>query len=259
MTLNREATHIPEPHELPPDQYAWLRQARTEYAAAALTAEMLHWIIMIGLSPETLERGARVVADEVGHAHLCHELYLLCGGTLAVAVEPAALRHAADPGAPLLMRALTAAGQLAIEESIALPVFSLRVRNAVQPRVREVVERILRDEAFHRAYAWDVLDELIERMGLDVARGWVRPRLASWTRPYLSARLRDDEPVWSDAQLGMGLIDRREHWQAMRACLSDVVLPRFAKRGLVNEQLTAAELAAELANHTPPTTPGRPT
>ena len=45
-------------------------------------------------------------------------------------------------------RAVNAAGQLAIEESVSLPVFATRLRNATDDKVREVVARIHRDEAW---------------------------------------------------------------------------------------------------------------
>jgi hypothetical protein len=232
---------------LPPEQYAWLRQARTEYTAAALTGQLLHWLIVLGLSPETLQRGSRVVGDEVEHARLSHELYLLCGGAdEAWVLNPALLWHSDDPEAPISHRALTAAGQLAVEESIALPVFAARLRNAKHPRAREVNERIHRDEAFHRAFAWDVLDEITGIMGVDTARSWVRPRLAWWMRVYLRASLRDSEPTWTAQQLGMGLIDRVEHWTLMKACIEEVVIPRFVKRGLLEKGVTGSDLLGEL-------------
>ena len=247
MASSPPALTFPEPWELPPEQYTWLRQARTEYMAAALTSQMLHWLVMLGVSPDTLARGARLVADEVRHSTQSYELYRVAGGVeRAVAAPPTMLMHGDDPDADIVWRAVTAVGELAVEESVALPVFALRARNARHPRVREVVEGIHRDEAFHRAFAWDVLDELTEALGVVAVRAWVEPRIAWWVRVYLLAEMTDDEPVYDERQLGLGLIDRREHWAAMRACVAEVVRPRFHKRGLVDPARTADAIEAEL-------------
>lgn len=228
-------------------QYTWHRQARTEYMAAALTAQACHWMLRCGLSPDTLTRSTRVVADEVRHSAQCHELYLLAGGDPApLPIADAQLSHADDPDAELPERLLTAVGELAVEESVALAVFRLRLANATQPRVREVVSGILTDEAFHRAFAWDVLDELVEHLGLPRVRAWVRPRLAWWVRIYATTELRPDEPVFTVDELGFGLIDRRRHWAAMAATVRNVVLPRFRRRGLLEDGVGLPELRQEL-------------
>lgn len=229
-------------------QKTWWRQSRTEYTAAALVAEMTHWLVALGVSPDLLVRATRVVSDEVRHATICRELFLHVGGSPEpVPLSPAALAHGDDPGAPIHLRAITAAGELACEESVALVVFRMRLDNATDPVAREVCEVILRDEATHRAFAWEVLDELIRMQGQDRVRAWVRPRVAWWLRIYLGAQLRDREPVYPPEDLAYGLIDRRAHWTAMRQCVETDVIPRFKERGLIEEDVDARQLIAELA------------
>lgn len=242
-------------------QYTWHRQSRTEYTAAALTAQLCHWLVVMGLSPDTLDRCTAVVADEVRHAAICHAMYLHVGGTQdQVSIVPESLWHADDPQAPVPWRAVSAVAGLACEESVALPVFKTRVRNATDPLALETVEAILRDEARHRAFAWDVLDELAELLGHEPVRAWVRPRIAWWLRIYLTAELRDDEPVYSAEELGFGLIDRREHWALMRACVEEVVIPRFQQRGLLEASIDGDALKTELISVggrlVPPWAPG---
>jgi hypothetical protein len=225
----------------------WLRQSRTEYMAASLISEMTHWLITLGVNPELLVRARRVVSDEVRHATICRELYLHAGGPPApVELDPRQLSHRDDPEAPLHLRALTAAGELACEESVALAVFRLRLANATEPMAREVCEIILREEATHRTFAWDTLDALVQMVGKATAREWVRPRLAWWLRIYLGATLREQEPVYSARALGFGLVDRREQWAAMRATVTSDLLPRFKKRGLLEDEADAELLAGEL-------------
>jgi hypothetical protein len=111
--------------------------------------------------------------------------------------------HADDPDADISLRALTAAGELACEESVAVAVFRARLANARDPMAREVVEIILRDEANHRAFAWDLIDELIGLLGHARARAWTQPRVAWWLRVYLRARLEQQVERYTPAQLGL--------------------------------------------------------
>lgn len=227
-------------------QRTWQRQSRTEYTAAALVSEMTHWMLMLGVSPDLCYRATRVVRDEVRHATICNELYRHAGGTEPIEIRPGQLHHRDDPGQPVHLRCVTAAGELACEESVALDVFRMRLANATDPMAREVCGVILRDEATHRAFAWSLLDELIRMQGVDAVRAFARPRVPWWLRVYLGATLRAREPVYPPEALAFGVIDRRAHWTAMRATVERDVLPRFVERGLLEWGATGAALEAEL-------------
>ncbi len=236
-------------------QTAWFRQSRTEYMAASLVAEVTHWMHLLGVNPDLLVRATRVVSDEVRHATICRELYVHVGGDdTPIQIEPKRLSHRDDPGAPIPLRTITAAGQLACEESVAVAVFRLRVRNATDPMAREVCEVILREESTHRGFAFAVLDDLMRILGDDTVREWVRPRLPWWLRTYLLAELTENEPVYPPEDLAFGLVDRREHWAAMRDTVVSDVLPMFHRRGLLEEDAGLDELHAELVamNGRPP-------
>lgn len=229
-------------------QATWLRQARTEYAAASLVAEMTHWLIALGLGPDLLVRATRVVSDEIRHATICRELYVHAGGaTDAVELTPRQLRHADDANAPMHLRAITAVGELACEESVALGVFRMRLDNATDPVAEDVCRVILRDEATHRVFALDALDALVDLLGHDVVRNWVRPRLAWWLRIYLGATVRPDEPKVPERALAFGVLDRAPHWLAMQQTVADDVIPQLQRRGLLEPEATSATLRAELA------------
>lgn len=227
--------------------YCWFRQSRTEYMAAAQSSELLHWALQCGVSPELAVRLTRLVADEVRHAAMCHELYLHVGGPpQQVPLQPRQLRHQDDPDAPMVWRAVTASVELACEETVALPVFRARERNATDPKAAEVIAIILRDEATHRRLGWDLVDEFITLLGQDAVRAWARPRIPFWLRTYLLAEVSKKERVYTPNQLAVGLIDRREHWQLMVDCVREQVIPRFQKRGLLEDDATFEELQAEL-------------
>jgi len=234
---------FPSPHELPPEQFTWLVQSRNEYGAAAVMAQLTHWLVALGMSPDSIQRATRLINDEVLHAKLCRGVYLAAGGEeRPVVLVDEALSHYDDPDAPIVWRAVTAAGELAVEETVALPVFQARQRAATHAEPVAAVKQIIKDEAFHRAFGWDLYDEFIERLGVEAVRAWSRPRLGWWLRAYLLAHPGDDEPVYSDEQMAWGLIQRRDHWNLMRQCVDEVVLPRFRKRGILEEGVDADEL-----------------
>ncbi len=224
----------------------WQRQSRTEYTAAALVSEMTHWMLQLGVSPDLVYRATRVVRDEVRHATICHALYQHVGGAEPIGLTPKQLSHQDDLGRPIHQRCITAAGELACEESVALQVFRMRLDNATDPMAREVCEVILRDETTHRAFAWELLDELIRMQGLEAVRAFARPRIAWWLRIYLGAVLRDEEPVYPPEALAFGVIDRRAHWTAMRRTVEDDVIPRFRERGLLEADADGESLLLEL-------------
>ena len=230
-----------------PVQLCWFHQARTEYSAASLASELCHWLMLLGLSPELLMRNSRLIGDEVRHSALCHELYLHAGGVdEPVPTSRSRLIHGEDCEAELELRALSAAGALACEESVALAVFRARLANASEPMARELVELILRDEANHRAFAWDLIDALVERIGRPRARAWAEPRIARWLRVYLLARLEGPVQSYSPAQLAMGLIDRRQHREIMQRDVREQIIPRFIERELLAPSETFESLVLQL-------------
>ncbi|HND32476.1 MAG TPA: hypothetical protein PLA94_20920 [Myxococcota bacterium] len=229
-------------------QESWLRQSRAEYRAAGRIAELTHWLITLGVRPDLLVRATRVLSDKVRHATLSRELYLHAGGSSdPVGLPSKQLIHADDVGAPVAFRALSAAGELACEESVSLAVFRLRQENARDPVARELCEGILRDGALHRVFAWELMDELLRLHGTAAVRAWVRPRLAGWLRRSLVAAPPPDQPGYSAEELAFGLMDRQPQWQAMQQALADDVLPHFRERDLLEAAATPTLLLAELA------------
>lgn len=188
-----------------------------------------------------------MVRDEIRHATICRELYVhVGGGSDPIPLDQTRLQHLSDKGAPMLSRAITAAGQLACEESVALGVFSLRLQNATDAVAREVCTVILRDEATHRAFAWALLDELVRLEGHAEARAWIRPRLPVWLRTYLRADVSPSEPTIPSEDLAYGLIERRAHMAGMHDTVDSDVIPSFKERGLLEVEATRASLLIEL-------------
>lgn len=214
----------------------WRRRVIAEYRSAALTAEMLHGIITLGLSPDTIATCHRIVSDELEHAELSRSVLLAAGGqdsAIAMSRESLSIPHA--PGQPLELRLLAATADLfCCGETVALPLF-LALRGdeqdgVVEPTAVLALERIVRDEAVHRAFGWELLDELLERCG-EPGAAWLRPRVPGFVERILAAYQAED-PGCTPVERGWGLMAPRRYAEITRRCVDEVIRPRFAARGL---------------------------
>jgi hypothetical protein len=209
----------------------WRARVRAEYVSAAITAQTVHWMIVCGLPDDLLRVGLRVVADELDHARLSHDVVRAIGG--GDLPEPISLEGLVAPtshrglGASLIDAVL---GSFCIGETLAVPLFSAMRARTTQPQARAALDRILRDEAVHRAFGWDALDALLalDEPGLreradEVLPAMIRARQARWTELTAHPPLTDDE---RDA----GLLSAAEFSAIADRALLDDALPRFARR-----------------------------
>lgn len=210
----------------------WGRRVAAEYRSAALTAQVLHWSIQAGLSEGLLHTALRVVRDELDHAAASHDCLRALGG--------------ADDPVPLDVGTMAAAGtagvlgglvdsavvNLCLGETFAVPLFDAMRRGASHPAVVPVLLRILRDEATHRQFGWDLLDELVDRApGVrERVAGLLPSALAGFAAAY--APDGDDEPLLPEER-ACGLLSLAEYRASFAATRDRDVLPRFAQRGIL--------------------------
>lgn len=216
----------------------WRRRVIAEYRSAALTAEMLHGLIAAGLSPDTISTCHRIVSDEMAHAELSRAALLAAGGDDAeIAMNRDSLQLSHAPGQPWELRLLAAAADLfCCGETVAVPLF-LALRGEPGDGVAEIpaalaLERIVRDEAVHRAFGWDLLDELLEVTGAPGA-DWLRPQVPGFVERILAAYAADDDTCTPEERR-FGLMPPRRYEEITRRCVREVILPRFRARGLVD-------------------------
>lgn len=240
---------------MPPEivRATWRKQARTEYRATALTAELALWCVQLGLSPTTITRASRLAADEVDHSTGSFALYQLAGGTDAAVEAPAQLAHTDDPELPLTWRIVAAAADLAIEETLSVPIFARRCELAKVEAAHALCTRILRDEAVHRAFAWDLLDELAALHGQEAMRTYVRSRLPWWLRGlYGLLSQRPGAPRGPEAN-AWGVLERDEHAAALLEAVQAQVFGRLQRRDWLEPEASLTALSREL-----PGVDGRP-
>jgi len=141
----------------------WSNRVRAEYRSSAITARVLHLSIAAGLPRELLDTAHRIVRDELDHADLSHHcLVAIDGADLPVGIEFAALAdmsHEAGPLAELVHHLLHS---FCFGETLAVPLFRAMRHHTTHPTARAALDRILTDEAVHRAFGWQAIDALLE-------------------------------------------------------------------------------------------------
>lgn len=216
----------------------WRRRTVAEYRSAAITTQITLWMIQAGLSPDLLRDGLRIVDDELEHAHLSHQVLLDTGaGDAAVELERATLALAEHPGDAFEDRLLLGVVRVfCLGETIAVPLFRLLRAGCTVPTARRALDRILVDEARHRAFGWDALDVLVAQRGADVIRTVVEPRLAAMLREldesYGRGALGRDRGAITPADRAWGVVPPSEYAAAFEATLDAVWVPRFAEVGI---------------------------
>ncbi len=210
----------------------WGLRAQAEYRSAAITAQLLHWLIQAGLSQELLETATRIVGDELVHAQLCADVVEALGDDWSPV--PTEVHHLEMPRSPHGLMASILDSLLPnflLGETLAVPLFNAMRIGAEQPQVVAALTRILADEAVHRAFGWAVLDGLLELDGEGV-RAYLTARL-----PGEFARLESlygsvPGPPLSPEERAAGLLDPQAWAEITTRALAEDVRPRLAARGV---------------------------
>ena len=211
----------------------WSRRVQAEYRSAATTARVLHWMIQCGLPRPLIDRAQRIVADELDHAALCHACAVAIGAPAeAVDLELSELSPPDASDGPLASLVDTILHAFCLGETFAVPLFAAMRPATTQPEAAAALTRILRDEAVHRAFGWEVLDALL---ALDPpgVRGRVDARLPGALRAYADAYgTVPDGPALSVAERAAGLLPAAAYRAAHDGALESDIRPRLARRGI---------------------------
>jgi len=211
----------------------WRNRVRAEYGSAGLAAQAVHWMIQCGFPEAQVAVGLRIVQDELDHARLSHDVVVDQGG----ADEPMSLdiRATASPTAAEGVLASLVDSMLrnfCLGETFAVPLFHAMRKTTTIPTARLALDRILRDEAVHRAFGWDALDVLVEIDGPGVrARAQAKvPEMLTWfQQAYGSAA---SQVEITELERSCGLITGEEYAEIYQSCLREQIRPRFARRGI---------------------------
>jgi hypothetical protein len=185
--------------------------------------------------PEALVlRGLDVVRDELAHARLSHGCLRALGGEdepVPLGLEdllPSPTEGALAEATTLVLRAFC------FGETLAVPLFQALRESCTHPAARPVLDRVLRDEARHRAYGWDVLDALLA-LDPDGVRSLAQARLGGIQEAFRASYGRfpaQPHPPTPDER-AMGLMPAQRWAAVFERALTEDVAPRLARRGLL--------------------------
>jgi hypothetical protein len=203
----------------------WLRRVEAEYRSAAVTQELTLFLIQLGVSPDLIHDGLRIVKDELAHARLSQRVYAAAGGRdlPAIARESLALRR--DPTEALeLVVARHGVEIFCLGETVAVPLFKVLREECTIPVARTALDRVLRDEVRHRDFGWALLGHLLELPFAAAVRALVEREL-----PSMLARVRRSyAPPGAGARTEMSAEDRA--WGLMPVARYGEILERAVER-----------------------------
>lgn len=208
----------------------WARRVAAEYSSASVAAQALAWGVAVGLPPALLRQGARIVTDELEHAERSYEALVALGVAdvpIDLGVDRLLVPSREGPLADLLGLVVR---DFCLGETFAVPYFAEMRRRARHPAVLPVLERVLADEAAHRAFGWDALDALIE-IDPNVPR-WVEARLPAFLASFSGYQRPAEAPPLETAEREAGLLENLEYAELFARTLEDDIAPRFARRGV---------------------------
>ncbi len=217
-------------------QEEWRARIAAEYASAAVTQHFVLWLMQAGAPPDLLDAGLVVVADELAHARLSHEVYAAAGGRAPPEIDTDALGLQRQH--PRLEHDLlrTAVQVYCLGETVAVPLFRHLRAGCSEPVARAALDRILRDEVRHRDFGWDVLDWLLMSPLDPEAPQRVEAALpamfAALQRSYGAGNdaVAQDDGAMTAADRAWGLAPPREYAEILAATVERDYRPRFAAR-----------------------------
>jgi hypothetical protein len=210
-------------------QHEWRARIAAEYGSAAITQNLVLWLIQLGAPPDLIEAGLAIVTDELAHSALSHEVYAAAGGTQPPAIDRDTLGLTRRDTLELdVLRACVRV--FCLGETVAVPLFSHLRAGCTQPVARTALDRILRDEVRHRDFGWDLLDWLTT-LPIDAparVTSWLPAMLGELRASYAGPdrwEVSDDERAW-------GLAPPGEYADILARTLDRDYKPRFAARGV---------------------------
>jgi len=218
-------------------RHEWRARIAAEYTSAAITQQTTLWLIQAGAPPDLIDAGLAIVADELVHSRMSHEVYVAAGGS-----EPPALDR---DQLGLARRQPTIEGDLlavivrvfCLGETVAVPLFRHLRERCTEPVARGALDRILRDEVRHRDFGWDTLDWLVTTSPAvaETVTGFLPAMLADLEASYGigNPTIAGDSGEMTELERSWGLAPPREYAEILTRTVEKDYRPRFSARGVV--------------------------
>jgi hypothetical protein len=218
-------------------RYVWTQSAFSEYASAASFAAIATSLLRAGAPIDLVAAAGDFVADEMIHAELSAHLARALGGAISLDVDRTKLVRPSGVEDPILDAAVLLVRTSCVGEALTVPLLNSARASAGLKLMREVIERILRDESAHARLGPYFLD-------------WAASRLTDADRAFLGrvagAAVRAYAPLFEGgctAESEAGALDCATFDEAFTSALEDRVVRPLAARGI---DVPADDVAAVL-------------
>jgi hypothetical protein len=216
----------------------WRARIAAEYTSAAITQQLVLWLIQAGAPPDLIDAGLAIVGDELVHSRMSHEVYTEAGGSEPPEIDRTQLGIARSHDVLELDILRTAVRVFCLGETVAVPLFRHLRERCTEAPARAALDRILRDEVRHRDFGWDLLDWLLaSSIGEQV------PMFVAAQLPGMFGELEQsygtgneavakDDGEMTDGERAWGLAPPREYAEILAQTIEKDYRPRFAARGV---------------------------
>lgn len=227
----------------------WTMAAFQEYRTGAACTRALQHLFACGAPVDLIALCSRFPLDEVVHVELAARLLQELGGAVELRYDPERLGPVPSPGRDALMRAAELMMRVfCVGEAVSIPILRASWQHAELQLIRDVLARIVKDEAVHgEVGAWffgwciDAFDA-DERAHLRaVAHDEVGKLVRSWERFRPSARPEREVDLHGEAfglTIGdsgagrLGWMPESIYFSTAHAALESAVLQPLAALGL---------------------------
>ena len=197
---------------------AWTRDALLEHASIASFATFTLELLALGAPPDLVRGAQAAIADEIDHARLT---FAIASSHADAPIGPGAL----DVGGIVPQTSLAAVAAACVRdgcvnETIASAIAGAQAKNAVDPELRAMLERIAEDEGRHAELGWRFV-----QWALSLGKADVREAvLAAFDAPVAPAPSLPegvDAGVWR----ANGRLLPSEHASVVRSVMDQVIAP----------------------------------
>lgn len=215
---------------------SWTLAAFQEHRTGAACAATIEALIAARAPVDLIATATRFPLDELAHVEMCARLAMDLGGGVPLSHSADLVPHP-DPALPPLLRAAELVVRVfCVGEAISIPLLRGTARASTHPLIKQVMNRIVKDEAAHGRFGWLFLDWAEDHLGPDekrhlatIARDEIGKLERSWDamRPGPEHAADVHALGWMESQAYLDL--------ARRTVETDVKAPLRA-RGLLEER-----------------------
>lgn len=226
----------------------WGRRVEAEYRSAAITQHLTLWLIQLGVSPDLIHDGLRIVADEMAHAELSHHVFVAAGGTQIKPLVRESLALSQRPNESLEeVVARWGVEIFCLGETVAVPLFKVLREKCTAPSARTALDRVLRDEVRHRDFGWSLLEYLLQSPHEPAVRAVLDRELEGMFRRIRSSYAPEGgqkQTTIPQADRTWGLMAMARYAEILERTYTRDYKPRFAKLGVDSDPAWSASTGA---------------